>query len=73
MEKELFEIIKALQEFRNIIYETEVRIFSDNRNATFLKTSTSARVLRWKTIIDKHNYTPNHISGKENQIQCSIY
>ena len=68
MEKELYAIVKAVQEFRNIIYGSELKIFTDNRNATFMKNSSSNRVLRWKNILDDYNYTIEHIPGKANKI-----
>ncbi|KAF9761098.1 Retrovirus-related Pol polyprotein from transposon 17.6 [Nosema granulosis] len=66
MEKELLAIIKALQHFKNIIFNSQILIKTDNANITFLKDSTNSRVQRWRLLLEEFDYTLEHIKGTTN-------
>ncbi|KAF9754381.1 Retrovirus-related Pol polyprotein from transposon gypsy, partial [Nosema granulosis] len=66
MEKELLSIIKALSQFKNIIFNSKIIINTDNANITFLKDSNNSRVQRWRLILEEFDYSLTHIKGSEN-------
>lgn len=72
VEKEIFAVVKALLQFRNIIFGCKIYILTDNRNATFLKITENSRILRWKTIMDEYDYELNHIVGSKNK-EADLY
>ncbi|KAG0433987.1 Retrovirus-related Pol polyprotein from transposon 17.6, partial [Dictyocoela muelleri] len=65
IEKEIYSIIKSLDHFKSLIYNTRVNIETDNKNLTF-NGELSKRAYRWKLLIEEYDYTLRHIEGKEN-------
>ncbi|KAG0435959.1 Transposon Tf2-6 polyprotein [Dictyocoela muelleri] len=67
VEKELFAILKSLFNFREIIQGYFVDVYTDNKNCTFLKTS-SSRAEKWRILMNDFNFRINFIEGKQNVI-----
>ncbi|KAG0420322.1 Transposon Tf2-9 polyprotein, partial [Dictyocoela roeselum] len=65
LEKEIYAILKSLDHFKPLIYNTRVNIETDNKNLTF-NGELSKRAYRWKLLIEEYDYTLRHIEGKEN-------
>ena len=65
VEKETAAILKAAIHFKSIIFGTEVRIHTDNRNSLFSKTITK-RSQRWKILLEQLGAELKFVSGKEN-------
>ncbi|KAF9758300.1 Transposon Ty3-G Gag-Pol polyprotein, partial [Nosema granulosis] len=68
MEKELLAIIKALQHFKNIVFNSQINIKTDHSNITFLKDSTNSRVQRWRLLLEEFNYSLEYIKGATNTV-----
>ncbi|KAG0440500.1 Transposon Tf2-6 polyprotein [Dictyocoela muelleri] len=66
IEKEVLAILKSLQHFKQIIFNTKVHIYTDNANLLF-HGDISRRINRWKLIMEEFNYELHHISGTKNE------
>ena len=66
LERELLAIVLALEEFKTIIFDNHVTIFTDNRNITFNTSMENARVQRWKIALNRFNYEIKHRAATEN-------
>ena len=66
VEKEIYAIVLALKEFRNLIHGSEIEVKTDNRNICFDSNPLSSRAQRWKTSIQEFNCQFTHTSGKTN-------
>lgn len=65
MEKEFLAIINSLENFKTIIFNSEVTIYTDNANL-LRNTVVNSRVNRWKLRLEEYNYELKHIKGVEN-------
>ena len=66
LEKECLSLLASIKHFRPYIYGTKFNVVVDNNPLTWLKTSqyVSARLMRWATEIQSHNFEIKHRSGK---------
>ena len=51
----MFSVVLSLEAFKNIIFDAEVIVFTDNRNITFDTPSDSSRVQRRKLAVSNKN------------------
>ncbi|KRH92015.1 putative LTR transposable element, partial [Pseudoloma neurophilia] len=65
-EKEYFAIVKSLLYVKTIIFESEITIYTNNRNICFVKDINSSIITRWITLIRDFNYVIKFIEGKAN-------
>ncbi|KAG0420320.1 Retrovirus-related Pol polyprotein from transposon 17.6 [Dictyocoela roeselum] len=65
IEKEVLAILKSLQHFKQIVFNTKIHIYTDNANLLF-NGDISRRINRWKLIMEEFNYELHHISGTKN-------
>ncbi|KAG0439400.1 Retrovirus-related Pol polyprotein from transposon opus [Dictyocoela muelleri] len=65
MEKKMLGILKALENFRNLLIPGKVITYSDNQNLIFDK-DLSRRIQRWKMLLEEFNYEIRKIEGKKN-------
>lgn len=65
MEKETLAILKSVSHFKNIIYGTEINIFTDNSNLLSRKNYTK-RINRWIILLNEMNINMKHIKGVDN-------
>jgi len=70
-EKELLSIIETLVEYRTILYENKVLVFTDHRNVTFNCLS-SQRALRWHLLAEEFNITLIFRPGASNLVADAI-
>lgn len=66
VEKETFAIIKSMQHFKNIIFNSNITIRSDNKNL-LTPSDLSSRIQRWKLQLEEFNYELEHLEGKLNR------
>ncbi|ORD95375.1 hypothetical protein A0H76_2602 [Hepatospora eriocheir] len=55
-----------LEHFKNIIFNSEITIFTDHSNMLFLNSSKYQRVQKWRILIEEYNPNFNFIEGKSN-------
>eukprot|EP00477_Mikrocytos_mackini_P002368 GAHX01002627.1.p1 GENE.GAHX01002627.1~~GAHX01002627.1.p1 ORF type:complete len:943 (-),score=146.49 GAHX01002627.1:47-2875(-) len=67
VEREELAIIRSLENMKALIGNNEIKIFTDNKNLTFLR-GKSARARRWRTQLYEYNFKIEHISGKSNTV-----
>ncbi|KAG0440563.1 Transposon Tf2-9 polyprotein [Dictyocoela muelleri] len=65
VEKEILAILKSLEHFKHLIFNTKINIETDNKNLTF-SGELSKRAYRWKLLIEEFDYTLNHIDAQQN-------
>lgn len=65
-EKEMLSIIKTIQKYFHILYESKIQIFTDNRNNIFTRNLLTNRAQRWLLFLQNFDYKICHISGSEN-------
>jgi transposase InsO family protein len=68
VEKEYFAILLSLLHFEDIIQGCYIEVYTDSNNCTFEFKSPTSRVLRWKVLLSKFDYTLQHVKGEENAI-----
>ena len=66
-EKELLAIIETLKEFKNILLGQKINVFTDHKNLTY-KTHNSARVMRWRLLIEEFGPTLHYLPGNKNVV-----
>ena len=64
-EKETFCLVKAIIHFKTIIFGSDIKVFTDNNNATFNKPLT-ARSQRWKILIEQYGVRLYHLPASLN-------
>jgi hypothetical protein len=67
-DKECGAIYKALEKFQCLLYNRHFILETDNKNLTFLNTSTSSRVYRWKLAIQRYAFNIRRIVGELNVV-----
>ncbi|KAG0420206.1 Retrovirus-related Pol polyprotein from transposon, partial [Dictyocoela roeselum] len=66
IEKEVLSILRSVQHFRQIIFNTKIIIMTDNANIIFQGDITK-RINRWKLILEEYDYELLHIKGELNK------
>ena len=66
VEREALAIIKGLEHFKTIIYNSKINIFTDSANQLFIGDSEKQRNQRWKLLLEEYNYSLNYIKGVSN-------
>ena len=66
VERETLAIVRSFEHFKTLLLGAEVRVCCDNANSLFAKPLTK-RTERWKLLLEKFNYSLQHIAGKENK------
>ncbi len=70
-EKEALAIVVSLIHFKNIIFNSEITIYTDHSNLKFLETSQLQRIQRWRILIEEFN--PKIVYHKGCNNQCADY
>ncbi|KAG0420282.1 Transposon Tf2-8 polyprotein, partial [Dictyocoela roeselum] len=65
VEKELLAIIKTINHFKSILFNSKLIINSDNKNLIF-NGPISKRINRWKLLLDEYDYDLKHIIDERN-------
>ncbi len=71
-EKEAFALYRSVIEFAPFIRGHHFDIETDHRNLTFLSTSISSKVERWKHRISEHHFAIRFIPGVQNAIADAL-
>lgn len=71
-EKEALAIVKALEDFRTIVFGTDITIYTDHSNLLFMDSSPVPRIQRWKLKIEEFGPKIIHISGKDNVVADAL-
>ncbi len=66
--KELYAIIKSLENFKDFIWCSRIDIETDSKNISLQKESNNARINRWNLVLGMYDTNIKHIPGKENII-----
>ena len=68
IERERYAIIFGLEKLEQYIYRKEVKVESDHRPLSYLRTlaDKSSWVARWALLVLKHNVKTSYLSGKNN-------
>ena len=66
-EKELLAIVETLKEFKNILLGQIINVYTDHKNLTY-KTHNSARVMRWRLLIEEFGPELHYLQGKKNVV-----
>ena len=64
-EKELLSIVANIKEFRNIILEHQITVYTDHKNLTN-KMFNIERVMRWRLILEEFRPELKYIKGEKN-------
>ena len=67
-EKECLAIVWALDHLRHVLVGSEITVFTDHSNLSFLNTSSLQRIQRWKLLIDEFDVTIRYIPGDTNSL-----
>ena len=67
-DKEYGAIYKALEKFQYLLYNRHFLLEIDNKNLTFLNTTISSQVYRWKLAIQRYAFNIRHVVGKQNVV-----
>ena len=71
-EKEAYAIFICFKKLEYLIRDRKFTLHTDHRNLTFLNTSGSSRVLRWKLSIQEFDFTVQYIQGERNLVADSF-
>lgn len=73
-EKEMLAIIWALKVFRNYIYGQKFQILTDHQPLTFTLSpnNTNAKLKRWKSYLEEHDYEILYKPGKSNVVADAL-
>ena len=65
-EKEGYAIYYALRRLEYLLRDVKFRLKTDHKNLTFITTSASPKVLRWKMEMQTYDYTVEYFKGADN-------
>lgn len=66
-EREMLAVYKCLLHFKNIVYNTDLYVCTDNRNNTFNIKNLNSRMSRWVWLFEEMNVKFKHIKGERIQ------
>ena len=64
-ECELLYIVETLKEFRNVLLEQKVIVYTDNQNLTY-KYFNTERIMRWRLIMEEYSPELFYVKGEKN-------
>ena len=67
-EKEAFGIFYALQKLEYLLRDVHFILKTDHKNLTYINFGNSAKILRWKLMIQEYDFDIEHVAGEENII-----
>ena len=67
-EKEAYAIFYALRKWEHMLRDSKFVLHTDHRNLVFLNTSGSAKVKRWKLLVQDYDCLIEYIKGPENVV-----
>ena len=67
-EKEAFGIFYALQKLEHLLRDVHFVLKTDHKNLTYVNFGNSAKIMRWKLMIQEYDFDIEHVAGEENDI-----
>jgi hypothetical protein len=67
-EKEAYAIFYSFQKLEYLIRDVHFTLQTDHKNLTYIYSSGSAKVLRWKLAIQEYDFEIQHIPGDKNMV-----
>ena len=64
-ERKLFSIVETLKHFRNIVFEQQIKVFTDHKNLTYKKINTE-QVMQWRLTLEEYNPELIYIQDSKN-------
>ena len=64
--KESFAIIYCLKKLEYLLRDRTFTLRTDHKNLIYIDTETSAKVKRWKLMVQEYDFFIEHIAGKAN-------
>ena len=71
-EKEGYAIYFALMKWQHLLLGPHFTIKTDHRNLTYISTSGSAKVMRWKLAIQDFDFEIHHVAGRDNIVADTL-
>ena len=65
-EKEAYAIVYAFKKFEYLVRDRSFTLRTDHKNLIYVDSDTSAKVKRWKLMIQEYDFFIEHIEGKKN-------
>ena len=70
-ERELLAMVETLKEYRNMLLGHEIIVHTDHQNLTY-KNFNTARVIRWRLLIEEFGVTFECIKGKNDVVADAL-
>ena len=70
-ERELLTIAETLKEFRNTLLGQKIIVHTDHKNLTY-KVFNTARVMRWRLILEEYRPDLQHLKGDKNVVADAL-
>jgi hypothetical protein len=70
-EQELLSIVENLKEFRNILLDQKLIVYTDHLNIVYGKLSND-RITRWRLLLEEYGPTYVHIAGENNIVADAL-
>ena len=63
-EKEAYAIFHALQKLEHLLRDTHFLLRTDHKNLTYINYGQSAKIMRWKMMIQEYDFDIEHVAGE---------
>ena len=67
-EKECFAIVAGVEKFSYLLHDCHFWLHTDHANLTFIRTSGSEKVIRWKLSLQEYMFDLVHVKGVDNGV-----
>lgn len=67
-EKEAYGIFYALQKLEYLLRDVHFILKTDHKNLTYINFGNSAKILRWKLMIQEYDFDIEHVAGEDNVV-----
>ena len=71
-ERELVSTIETCKEYKNILLNYPIIVFTDHKNNTFNVLKALDRVLRWLLLLEEYGITFEYLPGKKNVVADTL-
>ena len=67
-EKEAFGIFYAIQKLEHLLRDVHFILKTDHKNLTYINFGNSAKIMRWKLMIQEYDFDIEHVAGEDNVV-----
>lgn len=71
-EKEAFGIFYALQRLEHLLRDVHFVLKTDHKNLTYINFGNSAKIMRWKLMIQEYDFDIEHVAGEDNVVADAL-